>query len=156
MSEETPHELSVTPRLPEPVFTLQEWLAHRVTPTLNNKPLRYAKWWINKHLVSPSEALQSLDFDGGHCLYVTIAGDRYRVLTVNRYGVFKLILLFGESAPDGKAPIPQACNIAMRNETDFTEWSNTPEGPLNESKFVPYIPSHNSPTSSSGNHHEQG
>lgn len=120
-----------TPRMSEPGFTVQEWLAHRLTPTLNNKPVRYAKWWILKQLGRVSEQLQFLDFDGGHRLYVTVRNERYRVLGVSRSGVLSL------------QPVdnPQAATVylPMTTDTDFSEWSNTAEGPLNESKFVPYV-----------------
>lgn len=118
-------------RLPEPVFTVQEWLAHPFVPTHNNKPLRYAMWWISMHLAPAQERVRYLDFDGGHLLYVTIRGTRYRVTHIDRFGILTLIDL----TDDYQRPISK---YPMRSEADFTDWSNTPEGPLNESKFVPY------------------
>ena len=120
-------------KMPEPTFTVQEWLAHPMVPTINNKPLRYAKWWINKHLTSIHEKLSTLDFDGGHRLYVTYAGIRHRVMGVDRLGVIDLSPLIGNNLDRYKSQ--------MVRETDFTDWSNTFEGPLDESKFVPYVPS---------------
>lgn len=121
-----------TPRLPEPVFTVQEWLAQRTIPTLDNKPLRYAKWWISKQLARVSEQIQYLDFDGGHKLYVTFDGDRYRVTGVSRHGILTLRLPSDPTAP--------SVNYHMTSDAGLSEWSNTEEGPLNESKFVPYSP----------------
>lgn len=124
-------------RMPEPTFTVQEWLAHRIVPTLNNKPLRYAMWWIDKQMVSPKDRLRSLDFDGGHRLYVTCDSVRYQVLSVNRFSEVCMVSLSDEPTLAGVVDLKMV--YRRLNETDFTEWSNTPEGPLNESKFVPYI-----------------
>lgn len=124
-------ETQSTPRMPESVFTVQEWLAKRLVPTLDNKPLRYAKWWIAKQLARVSEQLQYLDFDGGHRLYVTLHGERFRVLGISRYGILTLRDVSEASAP--------TINYHMVSDAVFSEWSNTEEGPLNESKFVPYV-----------------
>lgn len=125
-------------RMPEPVFTIQEWLAHPLNPTLNNKPIRYAKWWLSKRLASVQEQLMCLDIDGGHKLFVSIGGKRYQVTAVNRFGELNLLDLNEERPLDGEVH-SRECMFLLRNETDCTEWSNTAEGPLNESKFVPYV-----------------
>lgn len=116
--------------MPEPTFTVQEWLAKRMVPTAQNKPVRYAKWWLTKQLARVSEQLQFLDFDGGHRLYVTLQQKRFRVLGISRYGILTL-----QDASNDATPVLYHGMVSLDH---FSDWSNTPEGPLDDSKFVPY------------------
>lgn len=118
-------------RMREFGFTLQEWLGHSCIPTHKNKPLRYAMWWVSRYLEPSRDRVRYLDFDGGHLLYVTYRGRRYQVLAVN---LLSQITLRGVGADANS----EYTNLQMSNEADFSDWSNTIEGPLDDSKFVPH------------------